>query len=73
LRNPAPIFCSNINGRGQSKMRRHQPIEFSGDIAQLAVTLRIPVDQIIDALDALIRAGHLERLDGNTWLLKPAR
>ena len=52
--------------------RRHQPIEFSGNIAQLAVTLRLPVDEVI-ALDALIARGHLERIGGTTWLLRPVR
>jgi hypothetical protein len=52
---------------------RHPPIQFSGDIAALAHTLRMPVDEIIAALDELIRAGHLERLGGTTWLLRPAR
>jgi hypothetical protein len=52
---------------------RHQPIQFSGDVKALAHTLSMPVDQIIDALDALIRAGNLERVAGHTWLLKPTR
>jgi hypothetical protein len=56
---------------GGNMTNRHQPIEFSGDIAALATTLRLPVDEVIEALDELIERGHLERINGRTWLLKP--
>jgi hypothetical protein len=54
-------------------MNKHPPIQFSGDIAALAHTLAMPIDDVIASLDALIQAGHLERLGGTTWLLRPVR
>jgi hypothetical protein len=35
--------------------------------------LRMPIDDVIAALDELIARGHLERIGGITWLLRPAR
>lgn len=52
---------------------RHQPIQFSGDIAALAHTLRMPVGEIIAALDALIQAGHLRKISGTKYWLRPVR
>ena len=52
---------------------KHRPIEFSGDIAALAVTLAMPLADVTDAIMGLIRAGHLERVSGATWRLKPVR
>jgi hypothetical protein len=52
---------------------RHQPIQFSGDVRALAATLRMPIDDVIAALDELIARGHLEQIGGTTWLLQPAR
>jgi hypothetical protein len=50
-----------------------RPIEFSGSIEALAVSLGLPVAEVVASLGALIRAGHLQRVSGNTWRLKPAR
>jgi hypothetical protein len=33
----------------------------------------MPIDDVIAALDELIARGHLERIGGITWLLRPAR
>jgi DNA-binding IclR family transcriptional regulator len=52
---------------------KHPPIEFSGTIPELAVTLGLPVSEIRAAIGALIERGHLERVSGSTWRLKPAR
>jgi hypothetical protein len=48
-------------------------IEFSGDITALAVTLGMAVDDIAAAIGALIMSGHLQRVSGNTWRLRPPR
>jgi hypothetical protein len=52
---------------------KHPPIEFSGTVQELAHTLGMAVEDITDAIMGLIRAGHLERVSGGTWRLKPAR
>jgi hypothetical protein len=52
---------------------KSKPIQFSGDIAALAVTLRMPVADITGAIDELIESGHLEPIGGGAWRLKPAR
>jgi hypothetical protein len=52
---------------------RHRPIEFSGSIPELAHTLGLAVEDITTAIGALIERGHLERVSGGTWRLKPAR
>jgi hypothetical protein len=46
-------------------------IEFIGDITALAVTLGMAVDDIAAAIGALIARGHLQRITGRTWRLKP--
>jgi hypothetical protein len=52
---------------------RHKPIEFSGTVQELAHTLGMAVEDITASIAGLIRAGHLERVTGGTWRLKPAR
>jgi hypothetical protein len=52
---------------------KHRPIEFSGTIQELAHTLGMRADEIIASITGLIRAGHLERVSGATWVLRPAR
>jgi DNA-binding IclR family transcriptional regulator len=52
---------------------KHRPIEFSGDLAALAVTLAMPLADVTDAIVSLIERGHLERVTGSTWRLKPTR
>jgi hypothetical protein len=53
---------------------RHQPIQFSGDVRALATELRMPVGEVEASIDALIRAGHLRKISGTTyWLRPPAR
>jgi hypothetical protein len=68
---PGTISCKCLQDKIMPS--RHQPIQFSGDVAALAHTLAMPVGEIIAALDALIQAAHLEQIGGNTWLLRPAR
>jgi hypothetical protein len=57
----------------QTQSKPSPPIEFSGDIPALAHTLGMSVDEITASLDALIARGHLQRIAGSTWLLKPVR
>jgi hypothetical protein len=52
---------------------RHLPIEFSGSVEALATTLGLPVLEIRAAIGGLIRAGHLERVTGSSWRLRPPR
>ena len=50
-------------------------IEFSGDIAALAVTLGMAADDITASIGALIERGHLEKISHGTYrmVLKPVR
>jgi hypothetical protein len=48
-------------------------IEFSGDIAALAVTLGMAADEIRASIGALIERGHLEPIGGGAWRLHPAK
>jgi hypothetical protein len=50
-----------------------RPIEFSGSIEALAVSLGLPIAEVAASIAGLIRAGHLQRISGSTWRLKPAR
>jgi hypothetical protein len=59
--------------RAMTQPQKSRPIEFSGDIAALAITLGLPVSEIKAAITALIDRGHLQHVSGATWRLKPTR
>jgi DNA-binding IclR family transcriptional regulator len=46
-------------------------IEFSGDIAALAVTLGLPVSEIRASIAGLIARGYLSPIGGGAWRLYP--
>jgi hypothetical protein len=50
-------------------------IEFSGDIAALAVTLGMGADDIAASIGTLIERGHLRKISHGTYrmVLKPVR
>jgi hypothetical protein len=48
-------------------------IEFSGDLAELAHTLGLRLDEVAGSIAGLIERGHLQRISGSTWRLRPAR
>jgi hypothetical protein len=50
---------------------RHKPIEFSGDLAALAHTLAMPIDEITAAIGDLIAYGHLQRISNGVYRLVP--
>jgi hypothetical protein len=56
-------------------MNRHKPIEFSGSVAELAITLSLPIDEITAAIGDLIRYGHLQRISNGVYrlMVKPTR
>jgi hypothetical protein len=54
---------------------RHKPIEFSGSVAELAVTLGMQLAEVAAAIGTLIEYGHLQQISHGTYrmVLKPAR
>jgi hypothetical protein len=58
-----------------SSTKPSRAIEFSGDIAALAVTLGMAADDIAASIGTLIERGHLEKISHGTYrmVLKPAR
>jgi hypothetical protein len=54
---------------------RHRPIEFSGSVEALAVTLSLPVSEIRAAIGALIDRGYLAPIGNGVYrlMVKPTR
>jgi hypothetical protein len=57
--------------RMMTSTSKHRPIEFSGDIAALAVTLGLRLDEVAGSIAGLIERGYLAPIGGGAWRLFP--